>query len=153
VIKVEQIGSPIRRHHSQRETLIGLGLNEIGRLAEVPDTPSSRGMIAKVEHLVREHEPEVSEIEWFVEQVRAVYAIYWWGRPAASCAVPCCGISLKRPSPHASPTPSKTTFNGCDGDFRPKLFESGVVALCVCLSASSGVHGIVDLPLADARAY
>jgi large subunit ribosomal protein L30 len=73
VIKVEQIGSPIRRHHSQRETLIGLGLNEIGRLAEVPDTPSSRGMIAKVEHLVREHEPEVSEIEWFVEQVRAVY--------------------------------------------------------------------------------
>jgi ribosomal protein L30 len=57
VIKVEQTRSPIRRHHSQRETLIGLGLNKIGRIAEVPDTPSSRGMIAKVQHLVRVHEP------------------------------------------------------------------------------------------------
>jgi ribosomal protein L30 len=46
VIRVEQTGSPIRRDHSQRETLIGLGLNKIGRIAEVPDTPSSRGMIA-----------------------------------------------------------------------------------------------------------
>ena len=53
VIKVEQIGSPIRRHHGQRETLIGLGLNRIGRLAELPDTPQMRGMIAKVRHLVR----------------------------------------------------------------------------------------------------
>jgi large subunit ribosomal protein L30 len=52
-IKVEQIGSPIRRHHSQRETLVGLGLNRIGRVAEVPDTPQARGMIAKVSHLVR----------------------------------------------------------------------------------------------------
>ena len=52
-IKVEQIGSPIRRHHSQRETLVGLGLNRIGRVAEVPDTPATRGMIAKVKHLVR----------------------------------------------------------------------------------------------------
>jgi large subunit ribosomal protein L30 len=52
-IKVEQIGSPIRRQHSQRETLIGLGLNRIGRVAELPDTPSTRGMIDKVSHLVR----------------------------------------------------------------------------------------------------
>jgi large subunit ribosomal protein L30 len=52
-IKVEQIGSPIRRHHSQRETLIGLGLNRIRRVAEVPDTPQMRGMIAKVKHLVK----------------------------------------------------------------------------------------------------
>jgi large subunit ribosomal protein L30 len=52
-IKVEQIGSASRRHHSQRETLIGLGLNRIGRVSEVPDTPSTRGMIAKVKHLVR----------------------------------------------------------------------------------------------------
>src|ERR1700688_323412 len=74
VIKVEQTRSPIRRHHGQRETLIGLGLNKIGRIAEVPDTPSSRGMIAKVTHLVRVHERrEVSEIEYFAEQVRAVY--------------------------------------------------------------------------------
>jgi large subunit ribosomal protein L30 len=53
VIKVKQIGSPIRRHHTQRETLIGLGLNRIGRVAEVPDTPQIRGMIAKVKHLVQ----------------------------------------------------------------------------------------------------
>jgi large subunit ribosomal protein L30 len=52
-IKVKQVGSPIRRHHTQRETLIGLGLNRIGRVAEVPDTPQMRGMIAKVKHLVQ----------------------------------------------------------------------------------------------------
>ena len=52
-IKVEQTGSPSRRHHSQRETLVGLRLNKIGRVAELPDTPSTRGMIAKVHHLVR----------------------------------------------------------------------------------------------------
>jgi large subunit ribosomal protein L30 len=52
-IKVKQVGSPIRRRHDQRETLVGLGLNRIGRIAEVQDTPSARGMIAKVAHLVR----------------------------------------------------------------------------------------------------
>ena len=52
-IKVEQIGSPIRRRGHQRQTLVGLGLNRIGRVADVPDTPQSRGMIAKVAHLVR----------------------------------------------------------------------------------------------------
>jgi large subunit ribosomal protein L30 len=51
-IKVKQTGSASRRHHSQRETLIGLGLNKIGRVAEVPDTSASRGMILKVHHLV-----------------------------------------------------------------------------------------------------
>jgi large subunit ribosomal protein L30 len=52
-IKVEQIGSPIRRRSDQRQTLVGLGLNKIGRVAEIPDTPASRGMITKVAHLVR----------------------------------------------------------------------------------------------------
>jgi large subunit ribosomal protein L30 len=52
MIKVKQIGSAIRRHHSQRETLIGLGLNRIGRVSELPDTPQTRGMLAKVRHLV-----------------------------------------------------------------------------------------------------
>ena len=52
-IKVEQTGSPIRRHHSQRTTLVGLKLNKIGRVAELKDTPEVRGMIAKVQHLVR----------------------------------------------------------------------------------------------------
>ena len=52
-IKVEQTGSPLRRHHSQRETLIGLGLNKIGRVKELPDNPMTRGMLVKVKHLVR----------------------------------------------------------------------------------------------------
>jgi large subunit ribosomal protein L30 len=52
-IKIEQIGSAIRRHHSQRETLIGLKLNKIGRITELQDTPEIRGMISKVQHLVR----------------------------------------------------------------------------------------------------
>ena len=52
-IKVEQTGSPMRRHHTQRETLIGLGLNKIGRMRELPDTPATRGMLTKVKHLVR----------------------------------------------------------------------------------------------------
>ena len=52
-IKVEQVGSPIRREHTQRETLIGLRLNRIGRVSELPDTPAVRGMVNKVAHLVR----------------------------------------------------------------------------------------------------
>jgi large subunit ribosomal protein L30 len=52
-IRIEQTGSAARRHHSQRETLIGLRLNRIGRVSELEDTPSVRGMIAKVAHLVR----------------------------------------------------------------------------------------------------
>ena len=52
-IKVKQVGSPIRRHHDQRETLIGLGLNKIGRTRELPDTPETRGMLTKVKHLIR----------------------------------------------------------------------------------------------------
>jgi large subunit ribosomal protein L30 len=53
IIKVEQIASPLRRHHDQRETLVGLGLNKIGRTRDLPDTPSTRGMIHKIRHLVR----------------------------------------------------------------------------------------------------
>ena len=52
-IKVEQTGSPMRREHTQRETLVGLGLNKIGRSRDLPDNPMTRGMIAKVAHLVR----------------------------------------------------------------------------------------------------
>ena len=52
-IKVEQVGSPIRRDRTQRATLIGLGLNKIGRMKELQDNPSTRGMINKVGHLVR----------------------------------------------------------------------------------------------------
>ena len=52
-ITVEQTGSPIRREVSQRQTLVGLGLNKIGRTRDLPDTPATRGMIGKVAHLVR----------------------------------------------------------------------------------------------------
>jgi large subunit ribosomal protein L30 len=52
-IKLEQVGSPLRRHHAQRETLVGLGLNKIGRVKDLPDTPATHGMIRKVQHLVR----------------------------------------------------------------------------------------------------
>ena len=57
-IEIEQVRSPIRRHHSQRATLIGLGLNRIDRVSELPDTPAIRGMIAKVRHLVHVVEGE-----------------------------------------------------------------------------------------------
>jgi large subunit ribosomal protein L30 len=52
-VRIEQTGSASRRHHSQRETLVGLRLNRIGRVSELIDTPSVRGMIAKVQHIVR----------------------------------------------------------------------------------------------------
>ena len=52
-VTVEQIGSPIRRPERQEKTLIGLGLNKLHRVRTLEDTPSVRGMIAKVSHLVR----------------------------------------------------------------------------------------------------
>ena len=51
-ITVEQIGSPIRRPKEQRQTLIGLGLNKMHRTRELEDTPSVRGMVNKIPHLV-----------------------------------------------------------------------------------------------------
>lgn len=52
-LTVEQIGSPLRRPADQRQTLVGLGLNKLHRRRTLEDTPSVRGMIAKVSHLVR----------------------------------------------------------------------------------------------------
>lgn len=52
-VTVQQIGSPLRRPADQRATLIGLGLNKMNRTKTLEDTPSIRGMIAKVQHLVR----------------------------------------------------------------------------------------------------
>ncbi|EKF18420.1 50S ribosomal protein L30 [Nitratireductor pacificus] len=52
-VTVEQIGSPIRRPAYQRQTLVGLGLNKLHRRSTLEDTPSVRGMIATVQHLVR----------------------------------------------------------------------------------------------------
>jgi large subunit ribosomal protein L30 len=55
-VTVIQTGSAIGREASQRQTLVGLGLNKIGRKRELEDTPSVRGMIKKVKHLVRVEE-------------------------------------------------------------------------------------------------
>ncbi|MBN9070914.1 MAG: 50S ribosomal protein L30 [Rhizobiales bacterium] len=52
-ITVEQTGSPIRRPKEQRATLVGLGLNKLHRRRTLEDTPSVRGMINSVQHLVR----------------------------------------------------------------------------------------------------
>ena len=57
-IIITQKKSPIGRQSYQRKTLIGLGLNKIGRSKELEDTPSVRGMIVKVKHLV--------EVNWTI---------------------------------------------------------------------------------------
>jgi len=52
-VVVKQVGSPIRRPKEQRDTLIGLGLNKMHKTRELEDTPSVRGMIDKIPHLVQ----------------------------------------------------------------------------------------------------
>ena len=51
-IKITQTGSPIRRDKTQRATLVGLGLNKMGRTVEVEGTPDVMGQVRKVAHLV-----------------------------------------------------------------------------------------------------
>jgi large subunit ribosomal protein L30 len=51
-IVVKQVGSPIRRPAKQRQTLIGLGLNKMHKTRELEDTPSVRGMVDKISHMV-----------------------------------------------------------------------------------------------------
>jgi large subunit ribosomal protein L30 len=75
-ITVEQIASPIRRHHKQRATLIGLRLNRLGRISVLPDTPETRGMITQVRHLVRVLDRRVEfDIDGFVAAVREEYHV------------------------------------------------------------------------------
>jgi large subunit ribosomal protein L30 len=52
-ITIEQIASPQRRPARQAQTLAGLGLNKMNRRSTLVDTPSVRGMINKISHLVR----------------------------------------------------------------------------------------------------
>jgi large subunit ribosomal protein L30 len=52
-IKITQTGSPIRRTADQRATLVGLGLNKMHKTRELVDTPEVRGMIRKVQHMVK----------------------------------------------------------------------------------------------------
>ena len=51
-IKVKQIASSVRRKPYQKKNLVGLGLNNLHKTVELDDTPSIRGMINKVSHLV-----------------------------------------------------------------------------------------------------
>lgn len=55
-VKVIQIGSTIGRKKYQRQTLVGLGLDKIGRSSVLEDTQSVRGMITKVHHLIKVEE-------------------------------------------------------------------------------------------------
>jgi len=52
-ITIEQIASPMRRPDIQRQTLIGLGLNKLHRRRTLEDTADVRGMINKIQHLVK----------------------------------------------------------------------------------------------------
>ena len=52
-ITIEQVGSSLRRSPDQRKTLIGLGLNKLNKVTTLEDTESIRGMIKKVNHLVK----------------------------------------------------------------------------------------------------
>jgi large subunit ribosomal protein L30 len=57
-VVITQVGSPIGRPKDQRETLVGLGLNKLHRTRELEDTPAVRGMIRKVQHLLRVEQSE-----------------------------------------------------------------------------------------------
>jgi large subunit ribosomal protein L30 len=52
LLRITQTGSPIRRDKTQRATLVGLGLNKMGRTVEVEDSAEVRGQVRKVQHLV-----------------------------------------------------------------------------------------------------
>ena len=52
--KVKQVKSRINAPKDQKATLIALGLHKIGQVVELEDTPSNRGMVRKVFHLVEE---------------------------------------------------------------------------------------------------
>lgn len=79
-VTVQQTRSPIPRDHKQWQTLIGLKLNKIGSIAELPDTPEIRDMIAKVAHLVRIIGKE-TELDCFVRlggtTAKPVPDCYW----------------------------------------------------------------------------
>lgn len=52
-IKVTQIGSSIGRKYDQKQTLIGLGLNKMHKSVILKNTPSIKGMVNKVQHLLK----------------------------------------------------------------------------------------------------
>ena len=56
MVRVTQVASALGRKPGQKETLVGLGLNKIRATRELEDTPSIRGMIRKVAHLIKVEE-------------------------------------------------------------------------------------------------
>jgi large subunit ribosomal protein L30 len=62
-VRVTQVHSAAGRKPGQRETLIGLGLNKQRRSRVLEDTPSARGMIRKVAHLIKVEELGQHEAE------------------------------------------------------------------------------------------
>jgi large subunit ribosomal protein L30 len=52
-LKLTQVGSPIGRKPGQRDTLKALGLDKMNRSSTVDDTPSIRGMVRKVAHMLK----------------------------------------------------------------------------------------------------
>ena len=52
-IRIQQVRSGIACPREMRETLKALGLGKMHRISERKDTPEVRGMIAKIQHLVR----------------------------------------------------------------------------------------------------
>src|SRR5580658_3821461 len=75
LLTVEQTGSPIRTNKRWKEVepiLRGLGLNRIGRTSQVPDTPTMRGMIDRVSHIVQIVYFQI-DIRHFAQEVRDEY--------------------------------------------------------------------------------
>ena len=52
-IKIKKIGSSIRQPQNQIRVVKGLGLRKTNSVKEIEDTPSVRGMLSKVAHLVK----------------------------------------------------------------------------------------------------
>jgi large subunit ribosomal protein L30 len=52
-ITIRLIRSMIGRPEKHRLVLRGMGLTKVHKVVVLPDTPQTRGMIAKVQHLVR----------------------------------------------------------------------------------------------------
>jgi large subunit ribosomal protein L30 len=62
ILKVTLVKSMIARPEKHRKVLRGMGLTKLNRTVELNDTPSVRGMISKVSHLVKAEE-KIDEIK------------------------------------------------------------------------------------------
>jgi large subunit ribosomal protein L30 len=52
IVKVKQVKSVIKCTQRQKDTMIALGLTKVGKSVQHSDTPSLRGMLDKVNHLI-----------------------------------------------------------------------------------------------------